>query len=546
MENYITNELIESTYLFCAKRISDSEAAMDLSQDILLTAMQNISMGKQFVSFNSWYWRMARNKYADLIEARQKCRELPLDEALDVRDMSVQPIDAMISHEQLSRLNFALSRLAEIYREIIIRFYLKEQPIRQIAQELDIPVGTVKRRLFDAKTQLRERMEDMNNTGRTAYALAKTEYHNAYNSGYASSVLQSSKICPQVMVLCRSEAKTLNELSDELGVAPVFLEEFLDNMIDAGLVRMPAKDKLIANHCVFPESAYNKAEKYAADVFQDGGFAERVHNAIKSVEKDIRALGFYGNDFEFGYLLWELYKIAAYHIATIGTRHYAKKFGDKYPDDTERGYFLTLTYTLPDEDFTPEPIRTKSSIDMWNNLNNGCIFCGNEPNKDGQDIRHYSSDRIWWIDEGNIGLIFDLADDPKKVLNEKEEEQAAFLLECGILKKQDGGLKVMLPIFTSEQHGRKYDILEAVIKDIACDYVDAVTPGIEKILLPYIRKDLMGVFVRCDIWFFLFATSKLYYYGWDKTLTIPESFENSAAGLYLVKDFHFLERPKDE
>lgn len=546
MENYITNELIERTYLFCAKRISDSEAAKDLSQDILLTAMQNISMGRQFVSFNSWYWRMARNKYADLIKVRQISRELPLDEVLDMRDMSPQPIDAMISREQLSKLNFSLSRLAKIYREIIIRYYLKEQPIKQIAQELDIPVGTVKRRLFDAKAQLRERMEDMNNTGRTAYAPAKTDYHYAYNSSFARYVMNSSKICPQVMVLCRSEAKTLNELSDELGVAPVFLEEFLDNMIDAGLIRMPAKNKYIANHCVFPESAYNKAEKYAADVFLDGGFAERVHNAIKSVENDIRALGFYGNDFEFGYLLWELYKIAAYHIATIGTRHYAKKFGDKYPDDTERGYFLTLTYTLPDEDFTPEPIRTKSSIDMWNNLNNGCIFCGNEPNKDGQDIRHYSSDRIWWIDEGNIGLIFDLADDPKKALNEKEEEQAAFLLECGILKKQDGGLKVMLPIFTSEQHGRKYDILEAVIKDIACDYVDAVTPGIEKILLPYIRKDLMGVFVRCDIWFFLFVTSKLYYYGWDKTLTIPESFENSAAGLYLVKVFHFLERPKDE
>lgn len=35
-------------------------------------------------------------------------------------------------------------------------------------------------------------------------------------------------------------------------------------------------------------------------------------------------------------------------------------------------------------------------------------------------------------------------------------------------------------------------------------------------------------------------------YGWDKELAIPESFENSAAGLYLVKDFQFLERPKDE
>ena len=110
MENYITSELIESTYLFCAKRISDSEAAKDLSQDILLTAMQNISMGKQFVSFNSWYWRMARNKYADLIEARQMIRELPLDEALNVRDMSVQPIDA------LSRIDsiFAISALDEM------------------------------------------------------------------------------------------------------------------------------------------------------------------------------------------------------------------------------------------------------------------------------------------------------------------------------------------------------------------------------------------------------------------------------------------------
>ena len=113
MENYITNELIENTYLFCAKRISDSEAAKDLSQDILLTAMQNISMGRQFVSINSWYWRMARNKYADLIKARQISRELPFDDVLDLRDMSAQPVDAMISREQLSKLMDICSRLTE-------------------------------------------------------------------------------------------------------------------------------------------------------------------------------------------------------------------------------------------------------------------------------------------------------------------------------------------------------------------------------------------------------------------------------------------------
>lgn len=48
-------------------------------------------------------------------------------------------------------LNYSLSRLASDYREIIIRFYLKEQSVKQISQELKIPEGTVKRRLFDAE-----------------------------------------------------------------------------------------------------------------------------------------------------------------------------------------------------------------------------------------------------------------------------------------------------------------------------------------------------------------------------------------------------------
>ena len=67
MNEFITNELIEATYLFCVKRISDTEAAKDLSQDILYEALRVVASGKEFVSFYSWYWKMARNKYADYI-----------------------------------------------------------------------------------------------------------------------------------------------------------------------------------------------------------------------------------------------------------------------------------------------------------------------------------------------------------------------------------------------------------------------------------------------------------------------------------------------
>ncbi len=67
MNEHITAELIENTYLFCVKRVSDSEAAKDLAQDILYEALRAGADGKEFVSFYSWYWRMARNKYADYI-----------------------------------------------------------------------------------------------------------------------------------------------------------------------------------------------------------------------------------------------------------------------------------------------------------------------------------------------------------------------------------------------------------------------------------------------------------------------------------------------
>ena len=181
MNEYITNELIEATYLFCVKRISDTEAAKDLSQDILYEAIRVIARGKKFVSFYSWYWKMARNKYADYIACKQN-QTLPIETAVGMAAEIPQPIETLIAAEDISQLNFSLSRLASIHREIIIRFYLKEQSVRQISNDLAVPEGTVKRRLFDAKKNLKERFDNMNNIGKTAYAPAEVDWFWGYSA----------------------------------------------------------------------------------------------------------------------------------------------------------------------------------------------------------------------------------------------------------------------------------------------------------------------------------------------------------------------------
>ena len=124
MDDYISKELIENTYLFCVKRISDSEAARDLSQDILYEALRVIASGKEFVSFYSWYWQMARNKYADYIAHKQNAA-LPIEMAIGRVSDDMQPIECLITAEDISMLNFSLSRLAALHREIICQFTKK-------------------------------------------------------------------------------------------------------------------------------------------------------------------------------------------------------------------------------------------------------------------------------------------------------------------------------------------------------------------------------------------------------------------------------------
>ena len=54
MSEYINNELIENTYLFCIKRVANSDTAKDLAHDILLEALKAVSKGKKFTNFYGW------------------------------------------------------------------------------------------------------------------------------------------------------------------------------------------------------------------------------------------------------------------------------------------------------------------------------------------------------------------------------------------------------------------------------------------------------------------------------------------------------------
>lgn len=498
MKEHITNELVEATYLFCVKRISDTEAAKNLSQDILYEAIRNIAGGKEFVSFYSWYWKMARNKYADYIAHKQN-DTLPIETAGGMAAEMPEPIENIVAAEDLSQLNFSLSRLASIHREIIIRFYLQEQPVSQIAKELGIPAGTVKRRLFDAKKNLKERFDRMNHIGKTAYAPVDVSWFWGYSAMKASLLMNSSKICPQIMVICREEAKTVNEIADEMGIAPVYLEEILEKMRKEQLLKSPVKGKYLANCCIFPRDVYVRAEIYACDVFHDNRFPERITEKLLDLKDQITSLDFYGNQFDYRYIMWILYVQAAYAFSDIGGKYYLRKHSDRYPKEADRTYNLTMHYVLPDD-----------------------------------NDEHLGRDK--WVDGTNISLLLDLAANPKKQLSVYEEEKAAEFLKNGLLKKENDSLIVQLPVLKTETANQIMKLIKAELTELAEEYVELVSKGIEELLLPYVRKDLMNCFINWDMHSFFEPKGALFYYGWDKSLAQPEDYSTSAAGLYVLTE----------
>lgn len=366
VDEIISEELIENTYLFCRKRIQDSEAAKDLSQDIILCALIAIRSGKSFTDFYGWYWRMARNKYADYLTAR---RNLPVELNMGMASDIPEPIEALISEEEISALNYSLSRLSSINRETVIRYYLKEQTVEEIARALKVPIGTVKRRLFDVRKNVKERIVNMNNTiGKTAYAPTKVNYFFGYNCAGAEKVI-SQKIAEQIAVIARSEPKTVNQISDEMGVAPVYVEDIVRQMVNHSLLKESGKGRYVTNFCVFPQNDYSKAESDMNRIFFEREFPKRITEMLYDLKDEITALDFYGNDFDYSYLLWLLYVTAGYKMGELSADAIIKSRYPMIKDEAERSYRITAMYLTPEETAEGYPYKGIG----WSNLGQGFL-----------------------------------------------------------------------------------------------------------------------------------------------------------------------------
>lgn len=535
MENIISDELIESTYLYCYKRLADKDNAEDLAQEILLEGIRAVKNNMPIVSFYSWYWKMAGNKYAKFIELRRKSSNIVsvetfIDKLSEDREVS----DHIVSSEEIAQLNFAISRLSSIYRQIIVLFYLKEYSINEISRCLKIPAGTVKRRLFDAKSQIKERII-MNKIGKLSYAPVSLQFSCGYSCANQQGFLSRS-IAQQIAAVCRSQAKTINEIADEIAVAPVYLEEYIQKLIDLQLIKEISKDKYLTDFCIFPRQIYINAKALSYKLFKP--FCREVIDKIYEHKQDILKYDFYGKDMSFEYLLWIWLVYAGSSIGNEAREIYEKKYKGKIAESNGKKFRIMGFLTENGEKIDTSAFEGEELL-SWSNLHNCYKSLEYGDIEFVNDYQYYPfpRNRNEWIQEKSLSLLIKLIENPKLELNENQEEEAAFLITKNIVIKTSEGLKVNIPVMNREVFNHIKEILADITEPIAKEFEQAAALELEKLLLPYVRKDLTEEFVHWTMLVLLSTIEFLFTYAFNNDiLQKPDNYDNSAAGLWIIKN----------
>jgi RNA polymerase sigma-70 factor (ECF subfamily) len=138
-----------------AYRLSGSTAdAEDLTQEAFCKAQFNFGQLRDASRARPWLFSILRNAYLHRVRAERQQACVSLDNLGDVPE----PLPDALPDIDPERLQQALNELPEVFRTPIILYYFEDFGYRDIAEQMDLPIGTVMSRLARAKAHLRARL----------------------------------------------------------------------------------------------------------------------------------------------------------------------------------------------------------------------------------------------------------------------------------------------------------------------------------------------------------------------------------------------------
>jgi RNA polymerase sigma-70 factor (ECF subfamily) len=141
-----------------ARSSVDRSHVEDVAQEVFLKIHRGLPYFRGEAKLTTWIFRIVLNLLSQASHKRRTSREVPFDSELPSHEP--RSYDRSTTDLELrDRLDKAMARLPANYRLLIAGHYLHGVKYEDLAEALDIPVGTVKTHLHRAKKQLRDLLE---------------------------------------------------------------------------------------------------------------------------------------------------------------------------------------------------------------------------------------------------------------------------------------------------------------------------------------------------------------------------------------------------
>lgn len=158
----------ESIYFMMLKMVRKEDDADDLTIEAFGKAFNRLHQYSPSYAFSTWLFKIASNNCIDFIR-KKRIKVTSMDSAytnnngenvsIDVESTERDPEEVAIHLEKVKTMREIVKTLKPRYRDLIEKRYFQELSYEEIAQEMDLPLGTVKAQLFRARAFLADLMK---------------------------------------------------------------------------------------------------------------------------------------------------------------------------------------------------------------------------------------------------------------------------------------------------------------------------------------------------------------------------------------------------
>ena len=234
-------------------KVNNIEDAEDLVQETMLAALVAIGQNKPMENPKNWLTTVLYRKYYDMLRRKYRKGTVSIDVVgeIPVSDVISEQIEQSEDAENIRR---CLAHLTNIYRQVMVRYYMHGESVKQIAETLGIPENTVKSRLDTGRKHIRKdfTMENYTKQSYEPETLWVAISGRQSINGEPFSLVVNKKIEMNLLILAYEKPVTLPELAGAIGISTVYIEPIVEKLVQGELMKRVG-DKVYTDFIIFDE-----------------------------------------------------------------------------------------------------------------------------------------------------------------------------------------------------------------------------------------------------------------------------------------------------